>query len=293
MLTAGVPGAGKSTLVNTLEDSANYRDIDPDVFKQICLTVAQREGILDDWLGRTMADGKPLYRGELSTLVHTYSTDLADGLERNCYRDGHSFIRQGTFSWEGLPSRYLNRLEDLGGYAGYQVMAVEIGRTQALAQADSRWWTDRTNGSDDTRYLPPSAINDLYSSPDATYSRALDTAVDLLNRPESGEFDIARLTLLDRVEPDQQVTKAYDHAPDHALTVDEIQRDVDTERSHLRPDHGTEPTTGNSLLDQVRDMRRQVDEVTTSRSITGDNDSGGTPPPATVERDPGGTETTL
>ncbi|WP_375294979.1 zeta toxin family protein [Brevibacterium sp.] len=156
VLTAGVPGAGKSTLVNALDDRDAYREIDPDIFKQICLTIAEREGILDDWLGHTLADGRPLCRGELSSLVHTYSTDLADELEDRCYLKSESFIRQGTFSWPQLHSQYLNRLEDLGGYEGYQVVAVEIGRTQALAQADSRWW-DALHQRFPGRPLPPAS----------------------------------------------------------------------------------------------------------------------------------------
>lgn len=90
-----------------------------------------------------------------------------------------------------------------------------------------------TNGSPDARYLPPAAINDLYTSPDATYSRFLTNAVDLINRPESGDFTLAKLTVLDRIDPEQPVTKTYNHTPDKTLTVDAIKRDLDTERDPM------------------------------------------------------------
>src|SRR5699024_2593878 len=76
-LAAGVPGAGKSSLVQSLDDQDSYRTIDPDEFKKICLNVADREGLLNEWTTRTLADGRPVQPGELSTLVHRLSTDLA------------------------------------------------------------------------------------------------------------------------------------------------------------------------------------------------------------------------
>lgn len=299
ILTAGVPGAGKSTLVNTLDDRDSYREIDPDEFKKICLNVADCEGLLDEWTSRTLSDGKQIQPGELATLVHRLSTDLADGLESDCFEQQENFIRQGTFSWDGLPPYYLDSLRVVGGYEGYQIMAVEIGKDRAVEQAGDRWWQARADGDPQARYLSPSVITDMYPSQADRYSTSLSNAVDLINRAESADFDIARLTILDRIDPDQPVTKAYDHDPDHDLTVDEIQRDVDVDRAATQPTTGPERSTGESLLDQVREIRRQADRLTASSSIPGDDDTGA-PPSAAIEHnrpDPnverGGQGTTL
>lgn len=248
ILTAGVPGAGKSSLVRTLEEADSYRRIDPDEFKRLSLTIAEREGFLDEWTSRTLADGRTIQPGELSTLVHRLSTDLADELERDCYRDQENFVREGTFSWNGLPDYYLDSLRTVGGYSGYQVMAVEIGKAAAIDQALDRWWLDRTQNLPTARYLSPNVIKGMYHSPDDRYSVSLTNAVHMLNRPESTRFDLARLTVLDRLDPDQPVTKTYDHTPDHALTVETIERDVAGDRR---------PTT-DDLLKQARALNNQL-----------------------------------
>src|SRR5699024_11369373 len=54
VLTAGVPGAGKSSLVQSLDGQDSYRTIDPDECKKICLNVADREGLLNEWTTRKM-----------------------------------------------------------------------------------------------------------------------------------------------------------------------------------------------------------------------------------------------
>lgn len=233
VLTAGVPGAGKSSLVQSLDDQDSYRTIDPDEFKKICLNVADREGLLNEWTTRTLADGRPVQPGELSTLVHRLSTDLADELERDCYRGQENFVREGTFSWNGLPDQYLDSLRTVGGYAGYQLMAVEIGKERAIEQAGDRWWNARTAGDPQARYLSPSVISGMYLSSTDRYSVSLTNAVDLINRPESGDFTLARLTLLDRINPKLPVTKIYDHDPDEPLDVETIKNTVDAERDPM------------------------------------------------------------
>ena len=178
-------------------------------------------------------------------------------------------------------------------------MAVEIGKDRAVEQAGDRWWQARANGDPQARYLSPSVITDMYPAQTDRYSTSLSNAVDLINRPESADFDIARITILDRIDPDQPVTKAYDHNPAHDLTIDEIQRDVDVDRAAAEPTTGTERSTGESLLDQIREIRRQVDGLPATGTITGDDDTGA-PPSAAIEHnrpDPnverGGRGTTL
>src|SRR5699024_12616074 len=90
-------------------------------------------------------------------------------------------------------------------------MAVEIGKERAIEQAGDRLWNARTAGEPQARYLSPSVISGMYLSSTDRYSVSLTNAVDLINRPESGDFTLARLTLLDRINPKLPVTKIYDH----------------------------------------------------------------------------------
>lgn len=230
VLTAGAPGAGKSTALKHLPDGELYRDIDADELKTVCLQVAQCAGILDSWLGMTLADGNSILRGELSTLVQDYSVALADELEFEAMFYGENIIRQGTFKWEGLPAQYLKRLDEVGGYAGYQLFCVEIGQKNALDGALSRWWGQRVTSDPNARYLPPTAITDLYESDDSRYSSSLHNALRLFNNPESERYAVASLTVRDRTNPALPVALEYQYSSSFSVSIDDIAADVDQKR---------------------------------------------------------------
>lgn len=64
------------------------------------------------------------------------------------------------------------------------------------------------------------------------------------------DFTLARLTLVDRINPALPITKTYDHNPDNPLDVDTIKQAVDAER---------DPMT--RLRNAVRETRSDTDGI--------------------------------
>ncbi|BBY61544.1 hypothetical protein MSAR_46800 [Mycolicibacterium sarraceniae] len=97
IITAGVPGAGKSVAVNLL--ATDHRRIDPDDFKDLILIRLHQAGFLDYWRNHVLTDGKPVLPSELRRWVQNASTEAANRVRAASLRLGENFVMEGTLSW--------------------------------------------------------------------------------------------------------------------------------------------------------------------------------------------------
>lgn len=114
IITAGVPGAGKSTAVHTIlgPEASQYRHVDADVIKDALLDHAVATGLYADLLGRRLADDKPVAPRELAALVHNESTQISDTVRRHVLTSGEPIVIEGTLTWPGLVDTLLTELQD-------------------------------------------------------------------------------------------------------------------------------------------------------------------------------------
>ena len=163
VITAGVPGAGKSSAIAADPRLAAFRDIDADDFKDPLLLDAEAAGLLAAWTGTTLADGRPVALRELSGFVHAESTAVADAMRQACFADGENVVIHGTLASVQYLDDLLGELDDYG-YDDIIVYDVEVSAGQAVEQALARWWACRTDDAERLggRFVPPAAIRGYY-----------------------------------------------------------------------------------------------------------------------------------
>ncbi|MGV0644035.1 zeta toxin family protein [Mycolicibacterium sp. XJ2546] len=116
IITAGAPGAGKSSILRALlADLDEYRVIDADDLKDDLIEQALNDGIYDGLLAEILADGHSLAPRELAGLVHVESVKLADQIRRLCIERGENLVIEGTLTWDGQGPRIFREL----AYAQY------------------------------------------------------------------------------------------------------------------------------------------------------------------------------
>lgn len=175
VITAGVPGAGKSTAVHAIlgPEASQYRRVDADVIKDALLEDAVASGLYADLLGRRLADDKPVAPRELAALVHNESTRISDDVRRQVLASGEPIVIEGTLTWSGLGDILLTELQD-AGYTHVRVILVEVPEQVAQERALDRWWRVRRDGGDPLggRFTPPDVIASYYGSDGISVSRA-------------------------------------------------------------------------------------------------------------------------
>lgn len=186
IVTAGVPGAGKSTAIRHQQQvNRRYRPIDADSIKDLLLDEAHRFGLLARWESMRLADGGPVRRRELAPLVHPESTAIADLIRSRCLTLGENFIQEGTLNWPKLPDRYATELI-AADYKHVDIVTVEVGQENALRQAYTRWQDGRhSNDPRGGRFIPPAAITDMYDTPDSRFSRCVINARKLFQNVDT------------------------------------------------------------------------------------------------------------
>jgi hypothetical protein len=134
VVTAGPPGAGKSTALARMPELDDYRHVDADDFKDALLERAAADGLLDGWTGNVLVDGRPVQPRELAGFVHAESTAVADTLRRRSLRDGENVVVHGTLSSVDYLDDLLSELDD-AGYDHLRIVDVEVPFDAALEQA--------------------------------------------------------------------------------------------------------------------------------------------------------------
>lgn len=160
IITAGPPGAGKSTALGPL--LRRHRRIDPDEIKDILLVRLEQAGLLEQRRRYRLLDDREVQPGELAWWVHRASTDVADMVRRVSLTLGENFAMEGTLAWGPLVGGYSAELATYD-YEALVVLDVEVPFPIAVERARQRWWTARTAGRGvGGRFLPDAAIAAYY-----------------------------------------------------------------------------------------------------------------------------------
>ncbi|WP_396932152.1 zeta toxin family protein [Mycolicibacterium sp.] len=165
IVTAGVPGAGKSVAVDML--ATDHRRIDPDDIKDLILIRLHRAGLLNYARNHVLADGKPVHPSELARWVHDASTEAANRVRAVSLRLGENFVMEGTLSWTPLIDKYVTDLAS-DDYEQLTVIDVEVPFALAVEQSKHRWWTARepvrtVDGVElGGRFITEAALEDFY-----------------------------------------------------------------------------------------------------------------------------------
>ncbi|WP_167102913.1 hypothetical protein [Mycobacterium sp. DL592] len=186
IITAGVPGAGKSFAVDML--GAGYRRIDSDEIKDLILMRLEWAGLLDIRHNHVLADGRPVHPCELARWVHDASTDAANRVRAVSLRLGENFVMEGTLSWKPLVGSYVTDLAS-DDYEHLTIVDVEVPFTLALEQSRVRWWAAREaertkNGIElGGRFIAHAALESFYTrqrrvSKCAANARSLQSAAN-------------------------------------------------------------------------------------------------------------------
>jgi hypothetical protein len=211
IISAGVPGAGKSFALNAI--ATGYRRIDPDEIKDMLLARLENAALLDMRHKHVLADGNSVSPGELAGWVHTASTDAADRVRAGSLQMGENFVMEGTLSWFKLPTSYVDELAR-GGYERLTVLDVEVPHSVAAEQSRHRWWQGRHSGVAKFgvrlggRFVSETVLDQLYSGPRTAskcaanarklYANAnkagIESEVLILSRDATGTEYRARLT---------------------------------------------------------------------------------------------------
>lgn len=208
---AGAPGAGKSQGVSAVQQAlgpqeshlrgvseTGYTTVDADDIKQILLgnpvqaleldpdLLSQArthwEGVLSDNASAPLADGRPLARGELATLVHEMSTSTADQVRADLVADRFGIKIEGTLQWMDSPTvgqgPTLIRELERADYSQVTIVAIDTPEHMCLEGARTRWEIPRSQGDPTARYTPPAAVTGMFTTaPDGTRScRCIDNA---------------------------------------------------------------------------------------------------------------------
>ncbi|OMH27705.1 hypothetical protein BKD30_03430 [Tersicoccus phoenicis] len=197
VLTAGPPGAGKSTAVAGLVLDG-WRVIDADDIKVRLLEDGRVDGRFSVALDTVLVDGFPVRLNELSTLVHVESARLADRMAERSIEAGENVVIVGTLSWPGTVEENLKRL-GLHDYHDVRVIDVEVPRDIALDRAYLRWARGRqaaAEGRDPRggRFTPRAAIESLYNE-NERHSRCNENAVHFFTSDAASVFETLELTV--------------------------------------------------------------------------------------------------
>ena len=202
IVTAGPPGAGKSTKIEHLDESiSGYRRLDADKIKDVLLDRAVTDGIFDSFLKQILPDARPILPNELAALVHTESADLHNELIRMSLEDNVNVIIEGTLSWPELVNRYYKWFA-AADYTSLKILDVEVDCHTALEHASKRWWDGReeyfagTGSPRGGRFTPAAAISHVYPRGVST-SICNINSVDFFNDRRASIFEELELIVHD------------------------------------------------------------------------------------------------
>lgn len=214
LLTAGPPGAGKSSALNQfgLTDDG-WRRLDADVLKEFIVDDAARSGRYDDVLSFQLADGHPVMPAELASLAHAESLSLLDEIRGECLSLGENVLIEGTLIWAPAGGLLLEQLL-AHDYEDVTVVDVEVNAATAHERATQRWWDGRaerieTGAGLGGRFTPAGAINRAYPA-GSSRSVCAANARALFDSPAARDVATMRLRVLDSTDSRGPVEERYE-----------------------------------------------------------------------------------
>ncbi|MGW3391328.1 zeta toxin family protein [Streptomyces cinereoruber] len=184
LLTAGAPGAGKSTVQHQVgswqnEDSElgrlltsahglkpeDYVVLDPDEFKRALFEAGGLPLLSPEAM--TLSFGREISPAELSGLMHREASHIRDELEEWARREGYNLLFDATLANETAGVTLLNGLTR-DGYDQRVILSVEVPLETSLAQNAGRWQAGRIAYEQGTgpyggRMAPQEMIRALYA----------------------------------------------------------------------------------------------------------------------------------
>lgn len=207
VVTAGPPGAGKSTAIGHLgDDAVTWRRIDPDRIKELLIRRAINDRTYEHVMkAHTLADGRRILPMELSGLVHEESVRLADTIRRRCLTDGEDVVVDGTLAWEPFIDVLLRDFVG-SGYQRMHVLSVDVPLQTAVERALDRWWLARSDLSNyfGGRFVSRAVIAASYA--EDNQALGVKNAVELAQRGSRLGMDV-ELTQLTGARDESESTE--------------------------------------------------------------------------------------
>ncbi|MCA5894840.1 zeta toxin family protein [Isoptericola sp. NEAU-Y5] len=164
VVTAGPPGAGKSSILRTAIDDLSMRlVIDADIAKDHLARWCATKGLYADLLGTPLPDGGVLRPRELRPLLQTTSTEVCNAVRRAALLARMDVVIEGTMASPAYGDRLLQSLAK-DDYDRLHIVSVETDRETAGKRAVERWWQGRNEDSEmGGRLILPETIDHAYT----------------------------------------------------------------------------------------------------------------------------------
>lgn len=195
VVTAGPPGAGKSSLLPVaVPDLSTRLLIDPDVAKVYLATWCVRHGHYADLLASTLPDGRLVTPLELAPLLQTLSTEACNTVRRIALAAQMDVVVSSTMASSAFGERLLLSLAK-ADYDRLQIVSIEVDRATAHQRVIDRWWEGRNQDpATGGRLVLPETVDAAYGPDDSTSLCRLN-ARTLVSTIRSGGTVIESVTI--------------------------------------------------------------------------------------------------
>jgi hypothetical protein len=181
-------------LPGAVPDLADRRVIDPDLAKEYLAAWCVDQGLYGTLLESALPGGQPLLPLDLSPLVHTMSTAIANAVRRESLSRGEDVVIAATMSSGQFADRLMLSLAK-AAYSELLIVSVETDRATAHERAKQRWWEARVGGGLGGRLVRPDVIDLAYRSSD-TISACRANATALVSKVRAGKTNLSRASMV-------------------------------------------------------------------------------------------------
>ena len=195
VLTAGPPGAGKTTVRElAVADLAHRRVLDSDIAKRYLASWCVEHGLYGSLSTLVLPDGRPLQPLGLAPLLQTVSTEVINAVRHEAFATGEDVVIEATLASPSYGERLLLSLAK-AEYTDLLVVSAETTRAEAHERVRDRWWLDRCADPLGGRLVGPETVDLAYAQDDAV-SVCRAHAIALVERVRAGESTLDRASLV-------------------------------------------------------------------------------------------------